>query len=919
MYRFVSSLCSLLAITACSPSGSSLSPPPDNNRSINIALRSGAAQDYGTYGQGEYPLGKPLPQEITQDGIRIGTQLLSNAGFALLKKSGHIPFRQEMSDQELLESFTPELRSRHEDDLKAIVDEVHNALVKLHKGPHIPSPTENWFSLPSGVLPENAQSSYDQYFTADGSLRDKDLFWRNTPTRGMLSWAAAYQSTKEEKWAHAVITMMEYYYHNVRPPAEKIRHNPYTSNEQEARRRGITWRNYTWRTLNMGASTPAYLRAYLAICDWPGLTDEHKTNFLKGAIERGQFLHFTTTPAFPWLKYNRFGYANWLLYQLQGELAVATIFPCFTQSKKWLQHATDGIVLQSDWVVQPDGSHDEFSYDYAAQVASQLTNSYLTLRKHNVPISENLARNIFRLNEGFLELFNPGNQKIPFGDSHRGSSLIGGRMQWASVLFLDPRFKRISDPVDARFLSPLARILSPSHPEKWIDAYESLTPAPFPEKTSSILPDVGWSILRSGWSEHDNVLALAYRGSDKVAHSAREHLGLNIWVKGAPLMVKFQGEKSYSSGYPKGYLNTPRVANMVMLYDAAGNLLPFKRETGTLRNWHTSSTFDYIDADHLGWFNGKIRARRRVLFLKPDWVFIIDDIDKAEGTTSLPAVTAQWQAHIGPKAAAIKGHRATWQQSSANGTAFFLDATPEQEQLTIEGSGSTTHLLKAHLEQNNFPIRFTTLMHLGGDDGLTQWNQPKIASDGVYDSITLPFQNDARTLFWETAQTAGDGRFLGCSSGLEPLSNVLFAASDEGALPPALLSNVQKITKERGGSWNGRVVHTSSKSHGVSHIPRDDRKINDFRQLTWSGQPQIHSTICRLTRFVWETSDPAVHSLLYRATGEKQWRRALAPGLHREAWVLVPDLLPKKSYELQAVAEFPDGTVSRSNVLNVAP
>lgn len=68
-------------------------------------------------------------------------------------------------------------------------------------------------------------------------------------------------------------------------------------------------------------------------------------------------------------------------------------------------------------------------------------------------------------------------------------------------------------------------------------------------------------------------------------------------------------------------------------------------------------------------------------------------------------------------------------------------------------------------------------------------------------------------------------------------------------------------------------------------------------------------------RFAWEVEAPAVHTLLYRRAGEANWQRVVQPGEDRQAWLLVPDLEKGATYEIQAVAEWPDGSVSRSAVV----
>src|SRR6185295_14274041 len=58
---------------------------------------------------------------------------------------------------------------------------------------------------------------------------------------------------------------------------------------------------------------------------------------------------------------------------------------------------------------------------------------------------------------------------------------------------------------------------------------------------------------------------------------------------------------------------------------------PFKwreRPRAWLRRWQSTSTFDYVDADHGAYFSlpDPVRHRRRVFFAKPRFFVVVDDL-----------------------------------------------------------------------------------------------------------------------------------------------------------------------------------------------------------------------------------------------------------------------------------------------------
>src|SRR5690606_8804026 len=109
------------------------------------------------------------------------------------------------------------------------------------------------------------------------------------------------------------------YYRHVRPPAGKV---------QSCNGKLRTM----WHPLTAGSGTPILVEAYGLICGWDGISEAEHLDFLKSFLERGRYLRYTTVPYGPWPEYNPFGYGNWILYQLQGLLAVSAAFPEFKES-----------------------------------------------------------------------------------------------------------------------------------------------------------------------------------------------------------------------------------------------------------------------------------------------------------------------------------------------------------------------------------------------------------------------------------------------------------------------------------------------------------------------------------------------------------------------------------------------------------
>ena len=833
----------------------------DSGRDANIRIRL-TPQPPPPIRSGPYPPGQALPERKTEGGVEIAGPVIKQEHYDRLRKAGFVPMRRELTDDELLAALKPELRAQ----IRSIADLASHSRHKFRD--YIPFLF--WGFRRRGQEPVwKAEETYRQHFTEDGRLKLSYFAWGAPPNVGMLRWGGSYWSTGEGRWARAVRDGLMPFYHFNRPPLKKV-YNTKVSG--------------MWHVLSAGASTPFLVEAYAYCHDSPDWSDEDHASFYKAMLERARFLRYTTVPVGPWLEFNPFIYGNILLYQLQGLLAIAAHFPEFTEADDWLQHATFGIGQHGDWTVMPDSGFDEYSYSYASQVAGQLEYCYNTFVKHGLPLPPRFETNVKRLHELFLKIATPGRHRIPFGDTHRGGDMGSSRCRWASLAFLDGRFKHFTGETSDEYVEVGARVLHPGDPAEAVQRYRSLKPVA-PTALSHILPEPGWAVMRSSWAPDATVVALAYRASARVYHSGWEMLGINIWSHGEPLLTKLLGFKSYTTGYPKGFCRTPRQANAVIVKRAK-----MRRVSGSLRNWYSSDALDYLHADHRGWDDGRITARRRVLFIKPHWIVIVDDIE-GEGAADL-----LWQAHAEELRPHLEGSVVSVTSHAARAAATFLDAAPAIETHRVEGMDKSVYLITA-AKNGPSPLRFVVAIHVSGP------GHPHHVTldEGGLKLAANP--STVHTVSWEPVGSQGS-RFLVCTS---PYGS--FFASD-GNSSPALGGLVRAHRAEK--QWNGRAMLVTHES--AERLDRSPAiKLDSVQAFAYHGRPEMTAAGVA-GRVVWHTEERARHSVLYRPKGTATWLRQFQPGLHRIAWILLPDLEPATDYELRVVSELESGTIARSPI-----
>ena len=852
---------------------------PDFSRDENIRVRSTRPEMPEIY-SGPYPPGEALPETPVEGGADIAGRFVKQEHYNAFVKDGTVPFRRELTDQELLDALRPDLRER----LRTPTDLAAHARAKF---PDFVARL-NWGIRTRAQTrpPGGEQRAYDTYFDAAGKLKSTYFAWGYGPQLDMHRWAAAYWATNDAKWARAVRDAFEPFYHVCRPPLNK------------PRRCGDS--GAPWKTLVAGAFTPALVEAYAMVHDSPDWHDADHLNFLKAMLERGRFLRYTTTPPGPWLPYSPFGSGNWLLYQLQGLLAIAVHFPEFAESADWLDHATRSIGVHGDWVVMPDSGFDEYSLSYARQVAGQMAYCYGLFIENRLPLPPRFDRNLLRLHEMFLKIARPGGEGIPFGDTHRGGLGVTSECRWAALAFLDGRFKYFAGAAPDDFIDTGARLLHPEAPASAAARYRAMEPIR-PSAQSHILPEPGWVVMRSGWENDATVIGLAYRGSDRVFHSGWEMLGLNLYAGGEPLLPKQLGFESYMLGFPEGFCRTPRQANQVLIEGA-----DMDRVAGSLRNWFTSESLDYLDVDHRAWHAGSVRylSRRRLLFIKPDWMLVVDDVE-GPGDASL-----LWQALSDERVPKLDN--GTVAVAGTTATATVVSATHQltTDALPVPGYNKSVHRISA-TQTGALPLRFVTLIHIGPGGATTALRHTMREDNGTPVLEFAGREDQAHTVTIEPA-AASDGRFLCWSGPSRDGKPRRFFASDgnPSAALQALLGSAGETP-----AWNGRALLLSSDGDGANSAPASQtvESLTPESVDAFAYHGRLEMTVVGIpARVVWQTPERAVHSVRYRETGKALWQRQLQPGLHQKAWVLLPDLTPGAEYELQVVSELESGRVLTS-------
>lgn len=148
--------------------------------------------------------------------------------------------------------------------------------------------------------------------------------------------------------------------------------------------------------------------------------------------------------------------------------------------------------------------------------------------------------------------------------------------------------------------------------------------------TTHLFSHSGYAVLR----DKANIITFDWGSLGYLATAAHGHadaLSLTWRVDGKPFLVD-SGTYAYQEGYEwRDYFRSTRAHNTVVINgrnqsEMQGAFLWGKRATSRLLHWQTSAEFDWIVAEHDGYKDLGIRHQRSLLFVKPHWLLVVDDV-----------------------------------------------------------------------------------------------------------------------------------------------------------------------------------------------------------------------------------------------------------------------------------------------------
>ncbi|MBN2452086.1 MAG: alginate lyase family protein, partial [Lentisphaeria bacterium] len=330
--------------------------------------------------------------------------------------------------------------------------------------------------------------------------------------------------------------------------------------------------------------------------------------------------------------------SNWGAMECNGLFHLGVLLPEFRAAPRWRDTALARVLAELGNQVCPDGAQQELAPGYHGVTLGNFLGVMRLARANDVPLPPELVAGLERMFDVYLRIAMPDLRTPNLNDS--GRVAVAGYLRSGFELF----------PERGDFL--------------W--GATSRKEGVVPEYVSTVLPYAGWVVMRSGWQAQDRCL-LFDAGPFGTGHQHEDKLGLILFAHGRPLVAE-AGVYAYDTSAWRRYVLSTRAHSTIRIDGKDQNCRADRTEykAGGPEEYGFFDTPDYCyarDTHRAGYGNPPDRAvshRRRVLFVKPGYWIVVDDL-----------------------AAADEGlHRAESQ--------FLLDAedaTADGETLAVTGSG----------------------------------------------------------------------------------------------------------------------------------------------------------------------------------------------------------------------------------------
>jgi hypothetical protein len=328
-----------------------------------------------------------------------------------------------------------------------------------------------------------------------------------------------------------------------------------------------------------------------------------------------------------------------LMTEALGLLYISTLFPEFREAASWRETATGILFAECEAQTCHDGVHFERSTGSQKYSIEVYLHCLLLAQRNGIEIPDPIRAQVEQMVEFLLAIRQPDGSIPAIGDDDGGRLRALGRER-----------------PDSRQLFGVAAVLFDRHDFAWgaeeltpdvawllgadgVARFDALAPLAPTTSASRVFPSGGYASLRSGWEPdaHHAIVDIGPIGCPvSGGHGHADLLSVQCSIFGEPCVVDagtycFNGEPEWREYFRSTAAHSTVVVDGQSQAQPDGAYGWRSQPRVRLREWHSTPQFDFLDADHDGYrtLPDPVTHRRRVIFVKPAYWILVDDLTGA--------------------------------------------------------------------------------------------------------------------------------------------------------------------------------------------------------------------------------------------------------------------------------------------------
>ena len=304
---------------------------------------------------------------------------------------------------------------------------------------------------------------------------------------------------------------------------------------------------------------------------------------------------------------------NWQIHGSYMLAQIAMVFPEFRESGEWLRMALQRLREHLNQDFFEDGGHSERAprnYTLATYLSYRNLSYLLTVYHVGDTIAKQIRQQMGNTIDWWISMVAPTGEIPAINDSHRGlfPAFI---LQDGAEFFRKPYVYGV-----------LANLFGMKPPE---------TAALFPSFVSRHMPASGFTVMRSDWSRDALYMNMNY-GKWNGPHTHYDMLDFEVYGFGKALAIDAGLGLTYDDPLYIPWYRSSRAHNMVTVNDQN-----IEREACEGKNvvWSSGELLEYFAAEHDGYARLGVHHRRQIVFAKPHYWIVLDDLKCTNGGDTL--------------------------------------------------------------------------------------------------------------------------------------------------------------------------------------------------------------------------------------------------------------------------------------------